>query len=615
VRTYGTLKLVERVQRVEKTKWSQITRDFFESIDEPKKGLWWQAEVEPHVAIRLKRMFGRIGGQFGEIRIKDSEEMCRELQWFVDRFPLEIPDAHRQWLDDQSAKYQARMGTFTRLLSGELEPSRFEMALPPRKYQRVAADLLIRSQGLLVADDLGVGKTVTAIAALTDPRTRPALVVTLTHLPGQWRRELQKFAPQLRTHVLTRGKAYDIVEKMTRQKYGRTKKKHRLPKGSQLDLVDPTEPFPDVIITNYHKLAGWAETLAPRIKSVIYDECQELRRSESQKYNAARHLSDNANFRCGLSATPIYNFGGEMFNVLECIRPGALGTWREFSEEWCTHSVQRDKAVVKEPKAFGTYLREQGLMIRRTRKDVARELPDMVRVTQDLPYDSKPIDKMKGAVAELAKIILGKAEFAVKGRAARELDWKLRQATGIAKAPYVADFVRMLVEQGEKVVLYGWHREVYSIWQKKLSDLNPVMYTGSESVRQKEQAVQSFCEDESNVLIISLRSGAGLDGLQHHTRTLVFGELDWSPGIHEQCEGRVHRDMQKEAVVAYYMLADGGSDPIIADVLGVKDVQIRGVRDPNADVMEKQSDDDRIQRLARSYLEGQGIDVSSLDEA
>jgi hypothetical protein len=47
----------------------------------------------------------------------------------------------------------------------------------------------------------------------------------------------------------------------------------------------------------------------------------------------------------------------------------------------------------------------------------------------------------------------------------------LRQATGIAKAPFVADFVRLLVESGEKVLLYGWHREVYSIWRDKLKDL------------------------------------------------------------------------------------------------------------------------------------------------
>ena len=110
----------------------------------------------------------------------------------------------------------------------------------------------------------------------------------------------------------------------------------------------------------------------------------------------------------------------------------------------------------------------------------------------------------------------------------------------------------------------------------------------------------------SKVLILSLRAGAGIDGLQHVCRTCVFGELDWSPGVHEQCLGRVYRDGQPDPVVAYYLLAEEGADPIMSDVLGVKRGQIEGLRDPDAPLVEAGIDPDHLKRLAKDFLERRG---------
>jgi SNF2 family DNA or RNA helicase len=95
----------------------------------------------------------------------------------------------------------------------------------------------------------------------------------------------------------------------------------------------------------------------------------------------------------------------------------------------------------------------------------------------------------------------------------------------------------------------------------RLKDYAPALYTGTESSNQKDEARRRFIEGKAPVLIMSLRSGAGLDGLQHHARTVVFGELDWSPGVHDQCAGPLHRDGQSEPVVADYLLADEGVRP------------------------------------------------------
>jgi SNF2 family DNA or RNA helicase len=210
---------------------------------------------------------------------------------------------------------------------------------------------------------------------------------------------------------------------------------------------------------------------------------------------------------------------------------------------------------------------------------------------------------------ELARIILtqGGLERTAKLRAAEELSWRLRQATGIAKASFVAEFVRLLVESGEQVVLYGWHRAVYDVWAERLKDLNPVLYTGEESPTQKEASKEAFVSGKSKVLIISLRAGAGLDGLQHCCRTVVFGELDWSPGVHEQCVGRVARDGQKDPVFAYYLVADHGSDPVVADVLQLKKNQIDGLRDPTAALLEDSNGaEGHIKRLAEAFLQRTG---------
>lgn len=549
----------------------------------------WLVEAEPHVALRLKRLFPKISRRsHGVLRISDSVETARELEWFSLRYPLTParPDVAAR-LTERAAAHRDTESLVDALLAGRKVGSAFPLALPPRDYQRVAADLALATGGLLVADDLGLGKTCVAIAALTDPRARPALVVTLTHLPGQWQDEIRKFAPQLTTHVLKKGTPYDIAK----------------PKRSRAGQLALTSELPDVIITNYHKMSGWAETLAPVIRGIVFDEAQELRRgTESAKGTAAAHLAANCFTRIGLTATPIYNYGSEIWELMNIIRPGALGTSAEFREEWCGGYSEK----VSDPKVFGSFLRSAGYMLRRTRADVGRELPPLTNVVHHVECDSQHLERVETAATELARVILTEnpTGHGEKFRAAEELSNLVRQATGIAKAPYVAAVVSMLVESGQRVVLYGWHREVYSIWLERLKQWRPAMYTGSESVPQKEEAKRRFISGETPILIMSLRSGAGLDGLQGTCSSVVFGELDWSPGVHEQCVGRVHRDGQEQPVMAYYLVADEGSDPIVMDVLGVKSGQIAGVRDPDDDTVKKlEVGGGHVRQLAAAYLE------------
>jgi SNF2 family DNA or RNA helicase len=544
-------------------------------------GKWIRLSLVPHVALRFKRVFPKVDkGSVGALKLSMTPENCRDLEWFIERYPVE-GDGIEQ-VSSLANQYREKMTLVDRFLSAQQAPLSFELNCEKREYQLVAASMLLTTGSLLLADDVGLGKSLVAFLTISDPRTRPAVYVTLTHLPRQVQSMLAHFAPWLGVHVVNKGQPYDMTRFRRR-----------------------TVPYPDVVILSYSKLSGWAETLAKTSKSVVFDEVQELRHGDSNRYRAAKLLSDSVDYRMGMSATPIYNYGGEIFNVMEAVSPGALGSSSEFFTEWCNDYSSSDKASIKNPAAFGAYMREAGLMLRRTRKEVGRELPPCYADVQHVDADLDALEQVSKTCAELAEMLLKAGGMGIdKMRAADEFDWRLRQATGVAKAPYVAEFVKLLVESGEKVVLYGWHHAVYAIWKDKFVDIPIAMYTGQESIAQKEEAKRRFIAGEAKVLIMSLRSGAGLDGLQGSCNMVVFGELDWSPGVHEQNIGRVWRDGQENSVNVYYMVCDDGSDPFMVEVNGVKEQQIKGIRDPNIELVEKlQLDPDRIKNLARQYLD------------
>lgn len=261
--------------------------------------------------------------------------------------------------------------------------------------------------------------------------------------------------------------------------------------------------------------------------------------------------------------------------------------------------------IAVEAKIKGSRSRNEGLMVRRTRADVGRELPPLHLVPVVIDADVDHINRASKEVADLARLILDDTSAPLeRGRAAREVDWKMRQATGIAKAPFVAAFVQMLLEDGaSKVLLYGWHREVYSIWMDLLDGFDPIMYTGSESPAAKRRAAETFKSGEARVLVMSLRSGAGLDGLQGcGCHDVVFGEFDWSPQVHHQGAGRVHRDGIPESVTAWFPWCESGTDPAIMEVLGIKKAQSEGILNPDGAEIGPRIDTERMRRLAERVL-------------
>ncbi|MEN4464540.1 DEAD/DEAH box helicase (plasmid) [Mycolicibacterium fortuitum] len=566
------------------------------------RGRWWQIAADPDVMIRIKRAIpGVKTSRADALLVSDTEANGRELEWLLQRWTFEMSESDRTHLDDQANADRKREQTVAGVMTrGERLPRGGDWltsAHPLREYQQVAVDLIRATGSTLIVDELGLGKTLVGLALLEDPEARPALAVTLTGWLGQqWLNELKKFYPQLRGTEIKTTKA---VEEFPR-------------------LWDRDGRFGyDLIVMNYAKIKDWRHHLSGTIRTVIFDEAQELRRADSQKYDAATHIAEQASIAVGLSATPVFNYGGEIFSVMNALRSECLGTREEFIREWAGYSslgeTNNGKVRIQNPEALRSHLTARGLFLRRTREDVGIELPSIETVEQFVPSDPETLNRLSGNAIELARLILAHdSTNTEKFTAARDLNWQVRRETGMAKAPFVADFVKLLLSSEEKVLLFGWHRDVYSIWMERLKPFNPVMYTGSETPAAKAESIRRFLRGDSRVLIMSLRSGAGIDGLQEVCSTIVFGELDWSPGVHRQAIGRLGRPGQTRPVIAYFCNAEEGSDPVMLDTINIKSMEADRLIEPeNANATaEPDVSPDRIKRLAASMLDRAGVDIT-----
>jgi hypothetical protein len=532
---------------------------------------WVIGELEPHVRIKLKAIFTKVPKLAPPpYRFPATAETAADLLWFIDRYPLRTSAADLDALVEGRMAFEATQAEVARVMSPDWTPPAFAGLKPGqavRPYQARNVELLARFGGLLVADRVGKGKTYTALAACLLPGALPATIVVPPHLRLQWRDKIEEFTT-LSAHVVTSSRPYEL-------------------------------PPVDVRIFGYTQLAGWIDVLSLLGTGLaVCDEGHDLRHGlGTAKGAAADALYRDARLKLMLSATPVFHYGLDIWTLLRFVRPEVLGGYDDFAREWCGRGAQ-----VADPVALNAYLREQHAMVRGEGGD-----PEPNRLVQSVPHDAEHLKSVEAAITALARVARYGA-FEEAGRATRELDMRLRLETGVAKAPFVAQFVRALVEEtGEPVVLFGWHREVYRIWNEALSDLGVVMYTGSESPAQKNQAVQTFVRGGAQVFIISLRSGAGLDGLQHRASTVIFGELDWSPAMHDQCIGRLNREGQRrwprgELVDAIFLVADDGSDPPMVEMLGLKASQARGVTDGVLGPQRVVSDRKPIEMLIERYL-------------
>ena len=489
----------------------------------------------------------------GRARFPRNKRNAENINWLMLRYPLSIL-SKEEWQQDyqQAVEHVHFRKSFNQRPSQVLPSPSFKGEL--KDFQKEGLSFLLGANRALLADEMGLGKTPQALAYLATKQAYPALIVVPSYLCANWVSEIKRFLKVPSTEG-----QMDLFEHQS----------VHVIKG-----LKPYElPPANIYIIHYLLLRGWKEVLPYYgFKTAIFDEIQELRHTKTEKYSAASLISSNVENCIGLSGTPFYNHGGEMWAVMNIIEFHCLGDQESFSREWC-YGYGGD--IVTEPQRLGQYLREEGLMLRREKKDVLKELPPKRKSTQVIDFDRGTYSTLIQDAILKAQSLKGIEKQFDKLRLTKQIVNMTRQAMGIAKAPYVALFVKMLLDAGEKVLLFAFHHAVYDIYQEELADYNPVFITGRENDQEKEFSKKSFMEGKSNLCILSLRACAG-HNLQRAT-CVVFGELDWSPAVHSQAEDRAHRIGQEDSLMCYYLVAEEGSDEEIREFLGLKISQFIGI--------------------------------------
>ena len=540
-----------------------------------KRRKCWVVKGDPGVTELCKRLFpGTDTSKRGEARFTAHRRIVGDLNWLMLRYPLTVKAADMaRWENalSEAREYVIRREE-ARLMPVRVAPNPTTFAGKLTSFQEEGLGFLLRTERGLLADEMGLGKTVQALAMLSETGEYPALVVAPPHLMRNWQNEIERFVRKpdgtpLTVHVIKGLKPYHL-------------------------------PEADIYLMHYLLLRGWKEALPEaQIPTVIFDEIQELRHAGTEKYSAASLLAEAANRVIGLSGTPIYNRGAEIWNVVNILDYHFLGDYESFTREWC---YGYGNQIVAKPELLGEKLREEGLMLRRTKQDVLTDLPPKRRLVMAVDSDDAVYRKLMQPVHQTILQFKSNAEANASQRALWEMEIERgeRQATGIAKAPYVAQFVRALLDADEKVLLFAHHHEVMDIYKKELHAFSPAFITGRETPAMKERSVERFMTGKTNLCCISLRAAAGLN-LQRAS-CVVFGELDWSPAVHSQAEDRAHRMGQTDSILCYYLVSSGGSDQDMQDALGLKVSQFVGLM---GDTPQDQADVISSAQEARRYVE------------
>ena len=548
------------------------TGHLYGTLSYNRRSKCWTIKGEPCVTEMAARLFPGSERRRGEARFTANRRIIGDVNWLMMRYPLEIAPRDRElW---KNALAQAREHVLLRMNAEKL-PRR---STPPegtfegelREFQKEGLSFLLANPRTLLADEMGLGKTVQALACLASAKEFPALIVVPPHLLRNWQTEITRFlrleGKPARVCVLTGLKPYQ-------------------------------PPEADVYIIHYLLLRGWKQTLPQMgFKAVVFDEIQELRHGGTEKYSAASLLAEECERVIGLSGTPIYNKGSEIWNVVNILDYHCLGDWESFTRAWCDGYGNH---LVRNPALLGEHLRREGLILRRTKEEVLAELPPKRRLVQEIDSDDKIYrELMRPVMDQLGSLLALHPDARERALLEEQVGRGERQATGVAKAPFVAAFVRALEDSGEKVLLFAHHHAVMDIYRKELAAYRPVFITGRESTAQKEEAVARFMEGKTNLCVISLRAASGLN-LQRAS-CVVFGELDWSPAVHSQAEDRAHRMRQKDSILCYYLVAPQGSDRDMQDALGLKVSQFVALMGDQTPELSSVQD---AQKAAKAHIE------------
>jgi SNF2 family DNA or RNA helicase len=457
-------------------------------------------------------------------------------------------------LVDQAGEVWSRPGFDTVL-------SLSRLGFTPFDYQLAAMQTVLRQMRgrAILADEVGLGKTIEAGLVLSELRMRglaqSALVITPAGLVGQWREELErKFA--LPTTVAARG-SWEAGEDR--------------PVVLASLAAARRDPLKSAVTTQ-------------RWDVVIVDEAHRLRTPTSASGKLARAL--RTRYLLLLTATPVENRLQDLYELVNLVAPGLLGTAEQFRR---THGSP-DTGVDALRNVAALRARTRQIMVRHRRSEVAVLLPQRLAETVLVT----PCEAERSLYAEITSRIRGEASAAAPAQrlTLRSLT-RLAGSSPAAVAPTLAKIgwhdladraraverprktdellarLRTHVERGEKVLVFTAFRHTLDALAVEVAaaGIPAACYHGSLSRREKDAAVTSF-RDDVPVLLSTESAGEGRNLQFCHV--VINMDLPWNPMQIEQRLGRIHRIGQDHDVLLVNLVARDSIEERILAVLEAK---------------------------------------------
>lgn len=446
------------------------------------------------------------------------------------------------------------------------------MLLNPYPYQLEGVRYALDHRRCIFGDQPGLGKTLQAICSVvkahkeaqTYGESFPTLVICPAALKVNWQREFKKFA-NIEAVIL------DDANRDCWQRFYEMKK----PDG---------EPLCPVFIVNYESLKKFfvrrvkssvrftlrSIEFDERIsifKSVIIDESHKCKSGKTQQSKYVEGICKGKRFIFALTGTPVVNNNTDLIQQLRILdRLEDFGGYKTFMARFCDGPKQSSN--LREL----NYRLWTSCFFRREKQKVLTQLPDKMRqyitcdITNRKEYQDAENDVLK-YLRQYKNASDDKIARAMRGQVMVKMGI-LKQIAARGKIKAVSEFIHDVIDGGEKLILFAYLKEVVDALKAEFPDA--VTVTGSDNIREKQNAVDSFQNDpDCKLIILNYKSGG--TGLTLTAASRVgFIEFPWTYSDCEQAEDRAHRNGQKNAVNCYYFLGENTIDRYMYNVIQTK---------------------------------------------